>query len=72
METVITNDKKEILQYQYDLERSNSSFKQQEDLLYILNQRNDDIERIIQQDQKQIIEFEDVLIEFDDLLSKNS
>ncbi|CAF1332751.1 unnamed protein product [Adineta steineri] len=72
METVITNDKKEILQYQYDLERSNSSFKQQEDLLYILNQRNDDIERIIQQDQKQIIEFEDVLIEFDDLLSKNN
>ena len=42
--------------------------KQQDDLLHILTRRNDDIEHIIQQHEKQIIEFEDDLLRFEDLL----
>ncbi|UJR09335.1 hypothetical protein I4U23_013578 [Adineta vaga] len=68
IQTNINNDKKDILQYEYDLQRSNVSSKQQDDLLDILNQRNDDIEHIIQQDQKDIMNFEDALLELEDLL----
>ncbi|CAF1094305.1 unnamed protein product [Adineta ricciae] len=67
----INNDKKDILQYEYDLQRSDASLKQQDDLLDILNQRNADIERIIQQDQKVIMDFEDALIELEDLLMQD-
>ncbi|CAF1315035.1 unnamed protein product [Rotaria sordida] len=64
----INNDKKEIIQCEYDLERSNSSLKQQEDLSHILTQRTHDIEHIIQQHRKRIIELENDVIQLDDLL----
>ncbi|CAF1277177.1 unnamed protein product [Rotaria sp. Silwood1] len=64
----INNDKKEIIQCEYDLERSNSSLKQQEDLLRILTQRTDDTERIIQQRRKRIIELENEVVQLDNLL----
>lgn len=58
----------EIIQCEYELEHSNSSLKQQEDLEDILTERNEDIERLIQQHEKQIIEFEIELIKLDDLI----
>ncbi|CAF4612589.1 unnamed protein product [Rotaria sp. Silwood1] len=58
----------EIIQCEYDLERSNSSLKQQEDLLRILTQRTDDTERIIQQRRKRIIELENEVVQLDNLL----
>jgi hypothetical protein len=58
----------DVNQYQHDLERSNVTFNQQEDLLHILTQRNDEIDRSIQQRRQQINELENDLIKLDDLL----
>jgi len=68
MQTIINNDKKDISQYQHDLECSNATLNQQEDLVCILNQRNDEIERSIQQRRQQIAEIENELIKLDELL----
>ncbi len=58
----------DINQYQYDLERSNVTLNQQEDITHVLIQHNDEIERIIQQRRQQINELENELIKLDDLL----
>jgi len=58
----------DINQYQYDLERSNVTLNQQEDVTHVLIQHNDEIERIIQQRRQQINELENELIKLDDLL----
>ncbi len=58
----------DISQYQHDLERSNTTFNQQEDLIHILTQRNEELERNIQQRRQQISELENDLIKLDDLL----
>ncbi len=58
----------DINQYQYDLERSNVTLNQHEDITHVLIQHNDEIERIIQQRRQQINELETELIKLDDLL----
>ncbi|CAF3148330.1 unnamed protein product [Rotaria sp. Silwood2] len=68
IQKLINNDKKEIVQCEYDLERSNSSLKQQDDLLRILIQLTDDTEYVIQQRRKRIIELENDVIQLDDSL----
>ena len=57
-----------MVQCEYDLERCDSSEKQQEEFGHVFNQRKDDIERFIQQHQKQILELEIELIRLDNQL----
>jgi hypothetical protein len=45
-----------------------STFNQQEELAFMLNERNDDIERMIEQRRQQINDLENELIHLDDLL----
>ena len=58
----------DIKQYQHDLDCCNTTFNQQEDLVDILSQRNDDIDRALQQRRQQINELENELIKLDDML----
>lgn len=51
----------DIGQYQHELERSSVAFNQQEDLVRMLTQRNDEIERMIQQRRQHLTELEDEL-----------
>ena len=60
-----------MIQYEYELERSNASLKHQEDLVYILTERNDHMKHSIQQRQEQIIELESEIIQLDDTLIKS-
>ncbi|CAF2142584.1 unnamed protein product [Rotaria magnacalcarata] len=62
----INNDKKDISQYQHELERSNVSINQQEGLVRLLTQRNEDIERLIQQRRQQLNDLEAELIKSDE------
>ncbi len=58
----------DITKYQHDLECSNATLNQQEDLVRILTQRNDEIERSIEQRRQQITDLENELIKLDELL----
>lgn len=58
-------------QYEQDLERCNFTVHQQEDLFYILADRNNDIERLIEQRRNYINQLEHELVQLDDLLLKS-
>ncbi|CAF0808983.1 unnamed protein product [Adineta ricciae] len=68
IQKTILHEKKDINQYQHDLERSTASLTQQEDLVHVLTQHNDEIERIIQERRQQINNLENELIKLDDML----
>ena len=59
---------KEINQYQQDLQCSNVAFNQQEDLGRVYHQRNEEIERNLEQRRQQILELESELNKLDELL----
>ncbi|CAF1244250.1 unnamed protein product, partial [Adineta ricciae] len=68
IQKTILHEKKDLNQYQHDLERCTTSLTQQEDLVHVLTQHNDEIERIIQERRQQINNLENELIKLDDML----
>ena len=64
--------KKEIAQYQHELEQSNAALrKHQDDLGHWTHQRHQELERSIQERQEKILDLESQLVQFDDS-SRNS
>jgi len=68
IKTNMNNEKKEMTQCQLDFERSNAILNQHEELLQMLTQRNDDIERVIQQRRQHLNDLENELIKLDNIL----